>query len=122
MGIVQLGHQRSTVRTGGDDTVYCTATRVFQRQYKVVLLENRRYLVDAVKESVDVSLHRTIGNILIAAGALAPAFGGAFSRMGVSSALYIGELIGVLLMFAGFLRATTPIADKAPQSAAQPVS
>ena len=69
-----------------------------------------------------VLLHRTIGNILIAAGALAPAFGGSFSRLGVSGALYIGELIGVLLMFAGFLRATTPIADKAPQSATQPVS
>lgn len=66
-----------------------------------------------------VLLHRTIGNILIAVGALAPAFGGAFSRMGVPAALYFGELFGAGLMFLGFLRATTPIADKAQQSAAQ---
>lgn len=58
-----------------------------------------------------VLLHRTIGNILIAAGAIAPAFGGAFSRMGVPNALYIGELIGVVLIFAGFLRATNPMQE-----------
>jgi hypothetical protein len=56
-----------------------------------------------------ILLHRTIGNILIAAGAILPAFGGTFSRMGVPSALYIGELLGAMLMFAGFIRATTPI-------------
>jgi hypothetical protein len=55
-----------------------------------------------------ILLHRTIGNILIALGATLPAFGGAFSRMGVPSALYVGELLGVLIMFAGFVRATTP--------------
>ncbi len=59
-----------------------------------------------------VLLHRTVGNILIAIGALAPAFGGTFSRLGIPGALYISELIGVLLMFAGFLRATTPIEVK----------
>lgn len=67
-----------------------------------------------------VLLHRTIGNILIAVGALAPAFGGAFSRFGIPGALYLGELIGAILMFLGFLRATTPIEDKTPQAAGQP--
>jgi hypothetical protein len=56
-----------------------------------------------------VLLHRTIGNILIAAGALAPAFGGAGSRFGIPAALYIGELLGAILMFIGFWRATTPM-------------
>ena len=56
-----------------------------------------------------ILLHRTIGNILIAVGAIAPAFGGAFSRMGVPAALYIGELVGAILMFIGFRRATTPM-------------
>ena len=55
-----------------------------------------------------ILLHRTIGNILIAVGAILPAFGGTFSRMGVPSALYIGELLGAILMFVGFIRATTP--------------
>ena len=58
-----------------------------------------------------ILLHRTIGNILIAVGAMLPAFGGAFSRMGVSSALYVGELLGAILMFIGFIRATTPMQE-----------
>jgi hypothetical protein len=56
-----------------------------------------------------ILLHRTIGNILIAVGALAPAFGGGFSRMGIPAALYFGELLGAILMFIGFWRATTPM-------------
>jgi hypothetical protein len=64
-----------------------------------------------------ILLHRTIGNILIAVGATAPAFGGVFSRFGVSGALYIGELLGAVLMFLGFWRATTPMAEKATESA-----
>ncbi len=59
-----------------------------------------------------ILLHRTIGNILIAVGAIAPAFGGTFSRFGLPSALYIGELLGALLLFAGFIRATTPMREE----------
>jgi len=69
-----------------------------------------------------ILLHRVIGNILIAAGALAPAFGGAFSRFGIPGALYIGELFGAVLMFIGFMRATTPMAEKSPEPAAQTMS
>jgi len=56
-----------------------------------------------------VLLHRTLGNLLIAVGALLPAFGGAFSRFGIGGALYLSEFLGALLLFAGFLRATTPM-------------
>jgi hypothetical protein len=66
-----------------------------------------------------VLLHRTIGNILIAVGAIAPAFGGAFSRMGIPAALYIGELFGAVLMFIGFQRAITPMKREAPVPAHQ---
>lgn len=54
-----------------------------------------------------ILLHRVIGNVLIAAGALLPAFGGAFSRLGIGGALYVSELLGAILLFLGFLRATT---------------
>jgi hypothetical protein len=69
-----------------------------------------------------VLLHRTIGNILIAAGALLPAFGGGFSRMGIPGALYISELLGAILLFMGFLRAITPMKgdQAAPEAAAAP--
>jgi hypothetical protein len=66
-----------------------------------------------------ILLHRTIGNIFIAIGATLPAFGGSFSRFGVPGALYWGELLGAILMFIGFVRATTPMRQPAPQAAAQ---
>ena len=58
-----------------------------------------------------VLLHRSIGNILIAVGAMLPAFGGTFSRMGLSGTLYISEFLGAILIFVGFVRATTPIEE-----------
>ena len=60
-----------------------------------------------------VLLHRTIGNIIIAAGAILPAFGGTLSRFGIPYALYITELLGAALILIGFLRATTPMKDAA---------
>jgi hypothetical protein len=56
-----------------------------------------------------VLLHRVIGNIFIALGAILPAFGGTFSRFGVPGALYWSELLGTIFMFIGFIRATTPM-------------
>jgi hypothetical protein len=56
-----------------------------------------------------ILLHRVIGNVLIAAGAILPAFGGTFSRFGISSALYICELLGAVLIFIGYIRAITPM-------------
>jgi hypothetical protein len=50
--------------------------------------------------------NRVIGNILIALGALAPGLGGLFSRLGLSGYLYLGELLGAVLMYVGFLRST----------------
>ena len=66
-----------------------------------------------------ILLHRTIGNILIAVGAMAPAFGGTFSRFGLPGALYLGELLGAVLMFIGFIRATTPMGKSVPEASAQ---
>ncbi|MEN8097914.1 MAG: hypothetical protein ABFQ89_02455 [Chloroflexota bacterium] len=63
-----------------------------------------------------ILLHRTIGNILIAMGAILPAFGGTFSRMGLPGALYISELLGAILLFIGFLRAITPMSGNENQS------
>lgn len=64
-----------------------------------------------------VLLNRVTGNILIALGALAPGFGGAFQRAGIPLALYLGELIGAVLMFIGFLYATQQIGERAAKPA-----
>jgi hypothetical protein len=54
-----------------------------------------------------VLLNRMIGNVLIAIGALAPAMAGSFVKMGMVDGLYLSELIGVVLMYIGFIQATT---------------
>jgi hypothetical protein len=65
-----------------------------------------------------VLLNRMIGNILIAIGALAPAMAGSFVKMGLVDGLYLSELIGVLVMYIGFIQATTvPARESAPAAA-----
>ncbi len=92
--------------------LYGTVTLVGGAAYSAWIFWRKRIL-----------LHRTIGNILIAVGALAPAIGGAFSRFGVPGMLYISELLGAVLMFVGFIRATTPIKSSVPEaSISAPVS
>lgn len=68
-----------------------------------------------------VLLNRVLGNVLIAAGALAPAMAGSFVKTGLVDILYISELIGAVLMFMGFLLATSRAAAPAasPVEAAQ---
>jgi hypothetical protein len=56
-----------------------------------------------------ILLHRVIGNVLIAVGAILPAFGGTFSRFGIRSALYVFEFLGAVLIFIGYIRSITPM-------------
>jgi hypothetical protein len=91
--------------------LYGTVTLVGGALYSAWIFYRKRIL-----------LHRTIGNILIAVGALAPAFGGAGSRMRIPAALYIGELLGAVLMFIGFWRATTPMKAQQPESTSYPAT
>ena len=53
--------------------------------------------------------HRVVGNLFILLGTLAPALAGLFSRLGLRGYLYVGELLGAILLFIGFMRATTPM-------------
>ena len=46
--------------------------------------------------------NRFVGNILIAIGAILPAIGGTFTRFGYMEALYVTELAGLLLIYAGY--------------------
>ncbi|NIW46816.1 MAG: hypothetical protein GWN30_19290 [Gammaproteobacteria bacterium] len=54
-----------------------------------------------------VLLNRVIGNVLIAGGALLPATAGAFVKAGLVDWLYLSEFLGVILMYTGFIQATT---------------
>lgn len=51
--------------------------------------------------------NRVIGNWLIALGGLFPAFSGALIRLGDPSYKYFGEMMGAILIFVGFLYATS---------------
>jgi hypothetical protein len=78
--------------------IYGTLTLVGGAAYSAWIFWRKRIL-----------LHRAIGNVLIAVGAILPAFGGTFSRFGISGALYISEFLGAILMFIGFIRSITPM-------------
>lgn len=45
--------------------------------------------------------HRAAGNSLIAFGALLPGVGGAMAKAGIVEALYIGEFLGIILIWIG---------------------
>ena len=67
-----------------------------------------------------ILFNRMIGNVLIAVGALAPAIGGSFVRLGLPDLLYLAELIGAILMYIGFMQATTaPARESIPSLTGQ---
>lgn len=67
-----------------------------------------------------VLLHRMLGNVLIAAGALSPALGGSLLKAGLADLLYLSEFIGVAMMYAGFILATSPQAEAVAESSPSP--
>jgi hypothetical protein len=83
--------------------IYGTITMVGGAIYSAYLFWRKQVLIQ-----------RVIGNILIAAGALFPAMAGSFVKAGLVDGLYISELLGAVVMFIGFINATT-------QAAPQPV-
>lgn len=46
--------------------------------------------------------NRMVGNVLIAVGGLLPGIGGAFTRFGYVEVLYVTEILGLALIFAGY--------------------
>ncbi|MBI3764171.1 MAG: hypothetical protein HY260_20205 [Chloroflexi bacterium] len=66
--------------------------------------------------------NRVIGNVLIAAGALMPASAGSLIKAGLGDWLYLSELLGAIIMFIGFLAATAPQPQEAPEEKAVPAT
>lgn len=84
--------------------LYGTVTLVGGALYSAFLFWRKKIL-----------FNRMIGNILIAAGAMFPAMGGTFLKAGMPDWLYLSELLGVLVMYIGFLQATAqPAAETVP--------
>jgi hypothetical protein len=53
--------------------------------------------------------HRVIANVLIAIGAILPGIGGTATRMGYTEVLYVTELAGLLLIWAGYRLSVRPV-------------
>lgn len=66
--------------------------------------------------------NRYLGNILIALGALLPGIGGTMTRAGMVEALYVTELVGLLLIFAGYRKCVDQPAPAAVGSLASSAS
>ncbi len=67
---------------------------------------------------------RALGNVLIAVGGILPGIGGTMAKMGYTEALYLGEFVGLLFIWAGFVvniraprRSTTAMSSAAPVAA-----
>ena len=88
--------------------IYGTLTLVGGAIYSAILFFRKHVLVN-----------RMVGNFLIAIGAMAPAMAGSFVSMGLPDLLYLSELIGVILMYIGFVQATSaPVRDAVPAATA----
>ena len=83
--------------------LYGTITLVGAAIYSAFLFWRKRILIN-----------RMFGNILIAAGALSPAMGGTFLRAGLTDMLYLSEFVGAVLMYIGFMMATSAQSEPAP--------
>jgi len=60
--------------------------------------------------------NRSIGNWYIAIGAILPGIGGSFSRMGHTEVLYIGEFLGIILIWMGYRYCQRPVDLPAEQA------
>lgn len=76
--------------------IYGTITLVGGAIYSAFLFWRKKILAN-----------RMFGNVLIAAGALAPAMGGTLLKAGYADMLYLSEFIGAILMFIGFVMSTS---------------
>jgi hypothetical protein len=74
----------------------------FVNLYAVIFLIGGA-VVSALQASRDPGQRdRAVGNTLIATGAILPGIGGAFTRMGYTEVLYVGEFLGIILIWIGY--------------------
>lgn len=59
--------------------------------------------------------NRYLGNVLIAMGAILPGIGGSLTRFGYVEALYVTELVGLVLIYRGYRACVYPVSRLASQ-------
>jgi len=79
----------------------------FINLYAVVFLVGGAILSAARYRRARETYQRFVGNVYIAVGGILPGIGGAFTRFGYTEVLYVTELLGLLLIYAGYRLNTT---------------
>lgn len=82
----------------------------FINTYSAIFLIGSAFYSAIRYAKVENGKNRAIGNALITVGALLPGIGGGMAKAGIVEALYIGEFIGIILIFIGY---RICLADKA---------
>lgn len=82
----------------------------FVNMYAVVFLIGGAILSALRYSANPATHHRVIANVLIAIGAILPGIGGTATRMGYTEVLYVTELAGMLLVWAGYRLSVRPVA------------
>ncbi len=82
----------------------------FVNLYAVVFLIGGAVLSALRYSSDPATRHRMWANVLIAVGAILPGIGGTATRMGHVEVLYVTELVGMLLTWAGYRMSVRPAA------------
>jgi hypothetical protein len=91
----------------------------FVNMYAVVFLIGGAILSALRYSTNPATRHRVVANVLIAVGAILPGIGGTATRMGYTEVLYVTELAGLLLTWAGYRLSIRPVAvPAAPATAA----
>lgn len=74
----------------------------FINTYSVIFLIGTAFWSAIRYSRIEDGRNRAIGNALITIGAILPGVGGGMAKAGVVEALYIGEFVGLILIFAGY--------------------
>lgn len=82
----------------------------FVNMYAVVFLIGGAILSALRYSANPATRHRVVANVLIAIGAILPGIGGTATRMGYTEVLYVTELAGLMLTWAGYRMSIRPVA------------
>lgn len=74
----------------------------FINTYSAIFLIGTAFYSAIKWSKVEDGKYRAIGNILITVGALLPGIGGTMAKAGVVEALYVGEFVGIIFIWAGY--------------------
>lgn len=74
----------------------------FINTYSAIFLIGSAFYSAIRYSKIENGRNRAIGNIFITIGALLPGIGGGMAKAGMVEALYIGEFIGIILIYIGY--------------------